>query len=292
MKALLKDTALQAQLNADGFISTPFLNQQELESIRTFYKELHPTGEAPQKIDGIHMTTWCSDFNYKMQVADFLSKTYERACEAFFEDYRRLNDVFIVKDPRAGTTFKVHQDWNVVDEVDDFAINIWVPLYDVDESNGALWVVKGSHNIDRHTRGSAYLFPDYSPFFKDLEAVATSVNLKAGHAVIFYMNAIHGSPQNNGENPRIATCFSVVPKDAPLRVYFQKKAGDPLQVHEPQDDFMYHYEHLRTDTLEFPPTDTPIEVLPSYVNTPVTRKELRFCLKPNQNWFRRLFFTS
>jgi len=289
MKALLKNQDLQTQLNADGYISMPFLNEQELEQARNFYKEIHPDGEALGKIDGIHMTTWCEDYDYKMKVAHFLDGLYERACEENFIDFRRLNNVFIVKSPGEGTTFKVHQDWNVVDEKENFAINVWVPLYDVDATTGALWTVKGSHQINRHVRGSAYLFPDYSPFYNELEQVATSVNLKAGHAIVFYLNVIHGSPPNLGEKERIATCFSIIPEKAPLSIYFQKQQGDPLELHEPADDFMYQYKSLRTDTFEFAPTKEPIELLPSYENKPITREELDFCLKKDQKstWLTR-----
>jgi len=291
MKPLLKNAELQEQLNADGYITMPFLSDEELEAARKFYDEIHPTGEAPGKIEGIHMTTWCSDYDYKIKVAGFLEGLYKRACNENFKDYRRLNNVFIVKEIGDGTTFKVHQDWNVVDEKENFAINVWVPLYDVDETSGALWTVKGSHKIDRHVRGSAYLFPDYSPYYDDLEKVAKSVSLKAGHAIIFYLNVIHGSPPNHGERERIATCFSVIPQKAPLSIYFQKQAGDPLEVHEPADDFMYHYKSLRTETLEFAPSNTPVKTLPTFVNTPVTRKELDFCLGESKKapWYKKIF---
>lgn len=274
MKTLLKDPGLQAELDAKGYVQMPFLSQEELEELRAFYAELHPGGEPPEKIEGIHMTTWCSDFGYKMKVAGFLDTLYQRACDENFEQYRRLNNVFIVKESGKGTTFKVHQDWNVVDENENFAINVWVPLHDVDSSSGALWVLEGSHKINRHVRGSAYLFPDYSAFYPELEKAAKSVSLKAGHAIVFYLNIIHGSPPNLAEEPRKATCFSIIPKDAPLTIYFQKKAGDPLEIHSPPDDFMYRYTHLRTETFERPPDDQPVALMDSHINEPVRLEEL------------------
>lgn len=290
MKSLLKDPALQTELDVNGYVSIPFLNEEELDNLRNFYNEMHPNG-APEKIDGIHMTTWCGNYDYKIRIANFIESQYERASNDTFQNFRRLNHVFIVKEIGDGTTFKVHQDWNVVDEKENFAINVWVPLYDVDENTGALWVVKGSHKINRHVRGSAYLFPDYSPYFDQLEKIATSVNLKAGHAIIFYLNIIHGSPPNLGEKERIATCFSVIPKDAPLTIYFQKQAGEPLEIHEPEDDFMYGYTHLRTETFERAPTAAPVSVLPSYMNTPVSEKELSVFLGKTEKiaWYKRIF---
>jgi len=271
-KALFKNQDLQAQIDKKGYVTLPFIGEAELEELRKFYNKIHPNG-APEKIDGIHMTTWCEDYEYKMKIANRLSEIYSKPCADVFEDYRTLNNVFIVKDI-GETPFKVHQDWNVVDEKENFAINVWVPLYDITKNEGGLWVVEGSHKIDRHVRGSAYLFPNYAPFNSELEKVAKSVSLKAGEAIVFYVNIIHGSPSNYGESERIATCFSVIPKDAPLNIYFQKQKGDPLEIHSPKDDFVYHYKHLRTETFERAPTDPPIEIREPFVNIPVRRSEL------------------
>lgn len=289
-KALFKDKNLQSQIDEKGFVTLPFIGETELEELRSFYAEIHPDG-APGKIDGIHMTSWCEDLDYKMKVANRLNEIYEKPCQEVFEDFRTLNNVFIVKDT-GETPFKVHQDWNVVDEKENFAINVWVPLYDITKNEGGLWVVEGSHKIDRHVRGSAYLFPNYSPFNDELEKAAKSVSLKAGEAVVFYVNIIHGSPSNYGVRERIATCFSVIPKNAPLTIYFQKQEGDPLEIHEPSDNFMYEYTHLRTETFERPPTDSPTNILESHVNHPIQRKELDFVLNPSttrKSFWRKLF---
>ena len=281
----LKSKEQQQVLDTNGFVKISFLKANELEALRSFYHEIHPDGEAPEKIDGIHMTTWCSDSQYKVKVRQKLSEIYKAPIKRLFKDYRALNNVFIVKDSGKGTSFKVHQDWNVVDESKYAAINVWVPLYDVDEHTGALWMLKKSHTIRRDVRGSAYLFPNYSPFFDELEHAATSVSLKAGEAIVFYVNAIHGSPPNLGASPRIASCFCLVPEKAPLHIYFQKQEGDPLQVHTPPDDFMYQYDNLRQETLVHPPTSTPEQVLPSFENKPVTLKELQPFLSTKRKWW-------
>lgn len=284
-KALFKDKSLQAEIDKKGFVTLPFIGETELGELRNFYSDIHPNG-APGKIDGIHMTTWCEDFDYKMIVANRLAEIYKKPCTEVFEDYRTLNNVFIVKDT-GETPFKVHQDWNVVDEKENFAINVWIPLHDITMNEGGLWVVEGSHKIDRHVRGSAYLFPNYAPFNDQLEKAAKSVSLKAGEAIIFYVNIIHGSPSNYGNSERVATCFSVIPKDAPLNIYFQKEEGNPLEIHTPNDDFVYHYKHLRTETFERAPTDSPVEVLDSFVNVPVELSELElfFSVEKKTSWF-------
>ena len=288
MRALLTDSELQATLDRDGYVTIPVLGKEKLDALNAFYNEIHPDGKAPGKIENIHMTTWCEDYHYKTKVGAFIKESFKVAIDNYFFDYRTLNEVFIVKERGEATTFKVHQDWSIVDEKTTPSVNVWMPLHDVDESSGALWTLPGSHKIDRPVRGSGYLFPDYSPFFDKLEENAVSVGLKAGHAIVFYLNAIHGSPPNVSRDERRATCFTVIPKDAELNIYFQPEKEMPLECHNPPDDFMYRYKHLRTDTVKFGPTDSPAEVKDSYVNEPVTFEEIRPMLalenEPNGIW--------
>jgi Phytanoyl-CoA dioxygenase (PhyH) len=282
---LFKDEQQQRQLEKNGYVVVPLLSHLEIESLNRFYNELHPEGSPPDIIEGIHMTTWCKDAAYKQRVADFLSNLFADSTERYFNDYRRLNNVFIIKKSGKDTTFKVHQDWNVVDETKFESVNVWVPLHDVDESSGALWVLPGSHKIKRKIRGAGYLFPDYSPFFPELEKKSISVKLKAGEAIVFYHSIIHGSPPNMAITDRKAACFSVVPNNAPLCIYFQPSEKDALQQFEPGDDFIYHYDYLRTESTQRPPAASPVKTMPPYINKKVDLKELNQFLNPSKSIF-------
>lgn len=282
---LFKDKKLQAELEQNGFVIIPFLGSDELKALNHFYQTVHHQQEPPHFIENIHMTTWCEDFEYKNSVSENLAKLCERPSEAYFENHRRLNNVFIVKKSGTETTFKVHQDWNVVDETKYQSVNVWIPLHDVDEKSGALWVLKGSHRVNRNIRGAGYLFPDYSAYTKELEKAAVSVKLKAGEAIVFYHSVIHGSPPNMGNQSRKAACFSVIPKDAPLCIYFQPEEERQLEIHQPSDDFMFRYTELRKQAHISPPSEEPVIVLPSYKNRPLELKELSTFLKNKKSIF-------
>lgn len=285
-KKLFKDQNLQDEIDKKGFVTLPFIGEAELEAIRSFYHEIHPTG-APEKIQGIHMTTWCENLEYKMNVTKRLEEIYRKRCEEVFEDFRVLNNVFIVKD-KGDTQFSVHQDWTIVDERENFALNVWVPLYDVTQNEGGLWIVDGSHTVNRHIRGSAYLNIDYSQHRDKLQRASSEIRLKAGEAVVFYMNAIHGSFPNLTDFERIVTCFAVIPEEAPLTIFYQKAYGDSLEMHSPKDDFLYHYKDLRKESAERPPSDKPVEVLESFVNKAITEDELTFLVRKKEKspWWK------
>ncbi len=282
---LFQDSIRQAELEKNGFVIIPFLSETEVRELNAIYTSIHKGEEPKQFFDKIHMTSWCRDADYKKNVSQQLASLFGHRVGAFFRQYRCLNHVFIVKKSGYDTTFKVHQDWNVVDETKYQSVNVWIPLHDVDEASGALWILKGSHRINRNVRGAGYLFPDYSKFTGELEKAAISVKLKAGEAIVFYHSVIHGSPPNLSARDRVAACFSVIPKEAPLCIYFQPTANDALQLHEPEDDFVFQYDNLRTEGTLRPPSAKAVKSYPAYMNKTVELKELLPLIKPKKTLF-------
>lgn len=271
---LLKDQTLEAQLEQDGVVRIPFLTQEELAEVQAFYKGLHGGGNPPALYDGIHMTIWSPDLSYKLKIKENLERILAAACERNFKNYRAVNQQFIVKLKGEETTFPVHQDWSIVDESKYTSFNIWVPLQDVNENNGAMWILKKSHNINRPVRGAGYLFPNYNPILEELKKRSTVFSMKAGEALIFFLNTIHGSPANQSENERVVIQSAILPDEASFQIYHQPEPGLALEVHHPKDDFTYHYERLREDSMVKAPTDNGFELLESYVNNSVTLEEV------------------
>lgn len=261
-------------LKSDGVVKIPFLNEEELNHLKDFYQSMHPSGEPPMMIDGIHMTIWHSDIDYKLKVRDGIKEIIKPAFERTFTNYRAISQQFIVKRKGEDTTFPIHQDWAIVDESKYFSLNIWIPLQDVDEKNGAMWIVKRSQQIQRKIRGGGYLFPNYYGVLKELKPYMTSYPMRAGEALLFYHSTIHGSPVNQSPQPRIVLQVSVLPENVPLQIYFQKDATSPLEVHQPKDDFNFYYQNIREDSEKMPPSPQPVEVKPSFRQTPVFLSEV------------------
>jgi hypothetical protein len=258
-----------------GAVKIPFLTSDELNEVRTFYEEVHNGKEPPTLYSRIHMTIWHSEKEYKFEIYQRLKRILEAACERTFKNYRAISHQFIVKLPGNETDFPIHQDWSIVDETKHQSFNIWIALQDVDETNGAMWVVKGSHNIGRKIRGPGYLFPDYTGIVKDLRPSMTQYPMNAGEALLFFHSTVHGSPRNLSNAPRVAVQVSVVPKDAPLQIYFQKQEGDSLEIHQPEDNFAFSYERVREDSALVPPTAKATEYKPAFEVQAVTLDEVR-----------------
>lgn len=258
---LLQDPQLAALLERDGVAKIPFLSEEALRELQTFQRQIHPNDQLPKVYDNIYMTTWCPDLAYKLVIKQKIEQIFEQAYAQHFQHFRSLNHVFIIKNPGQETTFNIHQDWNVVDETKWPSYNIWVPLQDVDEHSGAMWIIKKSHRLTANIRGAGQLFPNYMDAMEELRPYMVNFPMKAGEALVFRHSTIHGSPPNLSDQPRVVAAASIIPAQADLRIHFQAIGSDKIEVVSPEDDFIYHYDSLREDSVKVPPPGRKIEQL-------------------------------
>lgn len=129
--------------------------------------------------------------------------------------YRPLLAGITSKGESSDTVIELHQDWTYVDERRWQTVFLWCPLVDVDEDNGALAVVPGSHRWSRDIRPSrsreaAHGLQDV------LWPRATVVPLRAGQALAFDPAVLHGSGANRTAARRPAFTIAFVPEEAEL----------------------------------------------------------------------------
>jgi phytanoyl-CoA dioxygenase PhyH len=101
-----------------------------------------------------------------------------------------------------------HQDWDswrTVASRDSF-VTAWVALDDVDEVNGAMQVIVGSHGWGHVAGASNFLGTDVDAQFAKLNdgraAQARHLSMKAGQASFHHVLTFHGSGPNNSDRPR------------------------------------------------------------------------------------------
>ena len=54
------------------------------------------------------------------------------------------------------TELPLHQDWNIVNELQDVVYLIWIPIQDVDENNGTLFLIEKSHLLFENYRSGSF----------------------------------------------------------------------------------------------------------------------------------------
>lgn len=232
----------RAQINeaiaANGFAVVPFCTAEQVEELRAFYAQL-----PPQQMPGTHVTMFNPSYQYRKAVDEKLRSTCSNTVNELMNGYRVLYGNYMVKETGAAGDFPVHQDWTYVDEQKFASYAFWVPLQNVDETNGALQVVRGSHKIITALRGPYVHEP-----FKDIsepikEKYAEPVRLKAGEALVWDHRLVHFSLPNVTATPRLAFTVIAVPEGAPVIHCFglNETHGTLIEQYEVDTDFFLNY---------------------------------------------------
>jgi hypothetical protein len=100
----------------------------------------------------------------------------------------------------------------------------WIPLCDVEASDGGLGFIKGSHRYFDYLRVFPYQVAR-SPIDEHgdrLIPYQTFPSMRAGDCVLFNNRTVHGSLANTGTAVRTALSFALQPKGEPLMAYYLK----------------------------------------------------------------------
>jgi len=245
------DTEMQALFEKQGFVVIPdFLNKEEISHMDTLFDKLHPT--LPES--GFFAGSYSPDFEYKKQVSEEIKVVYKRTYEHYFKDYTPFGGAFLFKMPTENSDLFIHQDWTVVDESKYLALNIWVPLCDVNLENGPLMVLPGSHYpnfpVLRAPTIRYFFDHDYSKAIEQL----IPLTVKAGTAVVLSQSLVHYSPPNKSSKIRKAITAGLKTKDAQMIFHFKdpNKPENILEKFEMDDDFFIHFENFFEDIYKRP----------------------------------------
>lgn len=232
---ILKDSTLDKQLEEEGYVVIPFLNEAEIESLLSLYKSTHP--ETP---DGLYATAHLPDLDFRMAMNEGIKKGYKRAIDQVFHECMPLGGSFIVKAPGEAGILYPHQDWNIVDENEYRSFNIWVPLVDTTAENGAIYILERSHKMLKTYRGPNIPCA-FHKIHKEVWEQMTPLPMKAGEAFIYDHRLLHASDANSTDQLRIATVYGIMPKAAEMLYYYQTEAnGKPqIEVFENNLDFFF-----------------------------------------------------
>ena len=100
-------------------------------------------------------------------------------------DYRAVYCGYAAKQPNEGHgAMPFHQDITFAPSSGRPGTTLWVPLVDVEETNGCLWIVPGSHSFNRGPRAPASPFLA-AAWLTDLrEPHARPLPMRAGQAMV------------------------------------------------------------------------------------------------------------
>jgi hypothetical protein len=282
---IFRDEKLQKLFDKQGFVVVPFIDAQEVTALNEIFDRLHP--QLPAGV-GFVSGSYSNDFEYKKKASDAIIDIYRKHFDRLFQNYETFGAAFLYKQPSAHSELGVHQDWTIVDEHQYVALNCWVPLTDIDENNGALHVLPGSHFPKINTLRSPTI-----PFFFtgcENEVIQQTIPfyIRAGEAVILNQSVIHFSPPNRSDKIRKAITAGVKTQGAPMIFHYKNEAGKISRYHMPED-FLIRFEDFATSIFQEPVLGEKIEEL-EYKNPILDKSDLSATIRKLKREAQPSFF--
>ncbi len=242
VKQVLRNDRLDQQLRDRGYAIFDFLAAEEVDHVQKEFDRLHDFEIPNTELFGSHRR---HDPVYQMAVKQLLLETIQPKLETFLNGCRIIEPVFNVKMPGVGV-FDFHQDWSLVDIVEDSCYTVWIPMLDVNRHNGTISVLEGSHLYRRSFR-SCMVPPIYDYQDEELrnliEENRTIFDMKKGQAIIFDGNIIHSTEANRSDDMRCAMIFGVARKTSPLLFHYLDKENNRVEEYEIDSEFFYVYDY-------------------------------------------------
>lgn len=215
--ALFKSEIENLKLAEEGYTVVPFLNQKEIESLKSFFFQHHP--KLPE---GMYASSHALDFNFRKKMNVAIQSFCARAMNDTFDKISALGATFMAKSKGENGKILPHQDWSIVNEDDFFSYNIWLPLVDTNAENGTLQILPKSHLLLNNIRG-LNIPSSYQNVIDETWQYLQPISVKAGEALVYDHRLLHASSINQTDTPRLVIVYGIVPLSAQMLYYFGRK---------------------------------------------------------------------
>ncbi|MCO5233287.1 MAG: phytanoyl-CoA dioxygenase family protein [Chitinophagales bacterium] len=231
MNYLFLDKDLDSKLKEQGYIKFDFLKKEKIDEILKVYSMWKITDENTYNDTEKVETLTGNDFDALYNILNkIVSPSLSRHCP----ELRTLFVEFLVKKP-GKSNIPGHQDWLFTDResLDTPSLSLFIALGDIRFENGALGLVPCSHKMKDLTPPPSPAPYAPIPLLEHEQLVfeyMTFEEMKAGQAIVFFNNIIHGSYDNISDSDRPLLRFALYHKDSDLYHYYMHPDSTPNKV--------------------------------------------------------------
>ena len=222
------DPKLNEQFEKDGYCKLPLLQDEQIQALRQFAKSQLLTKEILNTDYGMYVSLEESP-DLKSKALKSVQESVVPLLSEHLQDYQIHLGGYLIKAPDHSKYTFPHQDWTFIDnQTNDVSATVWISLYDLDEKNGTLGFLKGSHQFLDFVIGSPSPAVPTPLMGKEAETFPylKFEPVKAGDALIFNNKTIHAAQPNCGDFFRIAVGVGITPANSSLFHYFLNPEND------------------------------------------------------------------
>lgn len=232
----LIDQKLESSFSEQGFVKlNDFLDENMVKQLQELYRYTK-FGNTNGK-----MYTNLQDLSYEENAAieEAIVRICKKSIDAYLTNYRIVSAGFLIKGIGSESDSRLHQDWSIVDESRFRSALLWIPLMNVDEKNGCIQVVPGSHTWF-HTIRSFSLSSTFLKFNYKINPFLNALPLKEGQATLFFSKLFHGSKQNYSGVERSAITITIIDDSADF-IHYLKSDDNTIKVLNCTKEFIYRH---------------------------------------------------
>lgn len=165
---------------------------------------------------------------------------------------------FCINPPNSIVGCRPHQDPTTVDELETYAMTIWISMNDMNAENGCMHVIPGSH-LWGNTHRSVSIKWAFNEFINTLHEFSIPVETNVGDIICFDASTIHHSTMNQTNEVRLAVNIPVLPKAYPIRNYYPEKESflsKKVGIYAIDEDYFIKESQYEKPSEKYPKTDT------------------------------------
>jgi len=233
---ILKDPDQNNYLWNNGFIILDCLEESEVFLLKKLYLKWH----KDNKPKAFYKSYFSNNINYKEEVEQEITRIIQPKISNYFLPSEPYGGMFVVKPKGKNGHLPPHQDWSFVSEKIHWSLNMWCPLDDVNEQNGNMQMLPGSHRFMQTIRGFNTK-DQYSRQKEMLNNLMVNVPMKKGEIIFFFHGIIHGSTKNLNEQDRVSIGLSLKQKNATTYFHYYNEVTKDVYVYQTQLDFYKNF---------------------------------------------------
>lgn len=256
--SICKAPIIQRELNLFGYSIVDTVQALDFNSIMRLYDTNHDFNDYK---GGTFWSIYSQNISYKKEMHCQLNALLKTFLDNCFEDYKCMINAFVVKTTGSNSYLHLHRDTTAMDETQYSPISLWLPLCDVDENNGTLFIVPKTHHFAPLYRATT-IPSDHRAIEEICWRYATPIILKKGQAVIFDPRILHFSSPNLSNSNRVIVVSSLFPKEAHLETCYLNSDRNVIEIYNNEDDFMFNNPHFLVNNSLRPTTGKLIKEIP------------------------------
>lgn len=174
-------------------------------------------------------------------VSTQIAALFQKCLADTLPGYRFITGSFLCKPANTTNELYLHQDWSYTDEDSFLPVTCWLPLCTTDNNSGGMFLVEGSHALDKSICSNSYETLRINSN-NVTTGVITDINTTFPDILLFHPKTWHGSYANNSNNDRIVLTCMALPANAPL-LYYHRLNNTRCRIYQLYDGAFEEYLH-------------------------------------------------